>query len=223
MLTKRTSENGRIYVPIAELMQWEKNPRSHTEEGLHRLVRQIARLGQFKDVIVSPEGTLIGGNKRLLAIDYVNTNVVKINENGKEREIDRRGQFNEVRITEIAFIKEDLTPEQEAAGQEPRWRAVIDGTDQVDVNGQPEWFGSPEQIMVEYGLADNDEIGEYDKRALRLLIQPHTKLMPQKTYGLKLGPSVDLNAFRVGQRDSAPKQKSEVECPDCHKRFIPNI
>jgi ParB-like nuclease family protein len=222
MLTKRTAENGRIYVPLAELMQWEKNPRNHTQEGLMRLVRQIARLGQFKDVIVSPEGSLIGGNKRLLALNHVNTNVVKITDaNDKERDIDRRGQFNEIRITEISFIKEELTPEQVAAGQESRWRAVIDGVEQKDVNGNPEWFGSPEQIMIEYGLADNDEIGEWDKRALRVLLQPHAKLMPQKTFGLKMGPSVDMNAFRVGQREKAPHQKTEVECPDCHKKFIP--
>jgi hypothetical protein len=223
MLTKRTAENGRIYVPISELMQWEKNPRSHTDEALMRLVREIARLGQFKDVIVSPDGKLIGGNKRLLGFDYVNRNVIKITDgNGKEREIDRRGQFNEVRITEIEFIQEELTPEQVAAGDQPRFRANIDGVEQRDNSGNYEWFASPEQIMVEYGLADNDEVGEWDKRALRLLVQPHAKLMPQKTFGIKLGPSTDLNSFRIGARDNSPKQKSPVECPNCHTEFTPS-
>lgn len=209
-MQKRTAENGRIYVPLKDLMQWEKNPRSHTEENLQRLVKQIARLGQFKPVIISLEGKAIGGNKRLLALDFVNKNIVSITDpNGKEREIDRRNQFNEVWITEIAFT-------EEATDGEPRFRAIIDGVE------EQEWFASIEQIMIEYGLADNDEIGEWDKKALRLLIQPHAAYIPQKSYALKLGPSVSLNSFRLGKKDNAPKQKQEVQCPNCHNIFTPD-
>lgn len=207
-MNKRIADNGKYYAPLSELMQWEKNPRSHTEENLNRLIQQIARLGQFKPVILSPEGKAIGGNKRLLALDFVNRNVVKVTDkNGTEREIDRRGQFNDVWITEIAFT-------EEATEATPRYRAIIDGVE------EQEWFGSIEQIMIEYGLADNDEIGVWDKKALKLLIAPHKELLPMQNYKLQMKDPVSLQEFITPQKKEK-KPKEEIECPACHHKFIP--
>jgi len=54
--------------PISELKSWENNPRSIDKENFGRLRKQIQRLGQFKPLIITSDGTVIGGNMRLEAM-----------------------------------------------------------------------------------------------------------------------------------------------------------
>lgn len=53
---------------VSDLHQWEKNPRSMTQEGKERLEAQLS-LGQFKPLIVTKDETgkfvVLGGNMRL--------------------------------------------------------------------------------------------------------------------------------------------------------------
>lgn len=58
-------------LPIADLELWDKNPRAITREGLERLKRQITYFGQYKPLVVKPEGdkfVVLGGNMRLVAM-----------------------------------------------------------------------------------------------------------------------------------------------------------
>lgn len=57
--------NGRTYAPISQLRNWEKNPRGITRANFERLKRQIIKLGEYKPLIVTEEGTVLGGNMRL--------------------------------------------------------------------------------------------------------------------------------------------------------------
>jgi len=57
----------REYKDISELKEWDKNPRSINAEGLERLKKQITKLGQYKPLIITADGTVIGGNMRLKA------------------------------------------------------------------------------------------------------------------------------------------------------------
>lgn len=58
---KQTTKN------IDELHNWEKNPRSISEKGFERLKKQIQTLGMYKPLLVTEDGTVLGGNMRLRA------------------------------------------------------------------------------------------------------------------------------------------------------------
>jgi DNA modification methylase len=62
------TKDGKQYAKIAELHEWEKNPRSITAEGMDRLTYQIKRLGQHSPLIVKEDGTVMSGNMRLKAM-----------------------------------------------------------------------------------------------------------------------------------------------------------
>lgn len=56
------------YWPLDKLHNWENNPRTITKEGLERLKKQIQKHGQYKPLIITEDGTVIGGNMRLRAM-----------------------------------------------------------------------------------------------------------------------------------------------------------
>ena len=59
--------SDKLYWSIDKLKGWDKNPRSIKKEDFERLKRQITKLGQYKPVLVTPEGEVLGGNMRLKA------------------------------------------------------------------------------------------------------------------------------------------------------------
>jgi ParB family chromosome partitioning protein len=55
------------YRKLSELKEWDKNPRSIKPKDFERLKKQITKLGQYKPILITPEGEVIGGNMRLKA------------------------------------------------------------------------------------------------------------------------------------------------------------
>lgn len=56
------------YRDISTLHNWEHNPRSMTKDGLERLIKQIKKLGVYKPLLITEDGTVLGGNMRLQAL-----------------------------------------------------------------------------------------------------------------------------------------------------------
>lgn len=56
------------YRKINELRNWSDNPRSIKPERFQELKNRITRFGQFKPVIITPDGEVLGGNMRLKAM-----------------------------------------------------------------------------------------------------------------------------------------------------------
>ena len=52
---------------ISELREWDKNPRSIKRVDFERLKTQIKKLGQYKPLLITEDGEVIGGNMRLKA------------------------------------------------------------------------------------------------------------------------------------------------------------
>lgn len=52
---------------IRALHSWEKNPKTLSKSEFIRLKKQIQRLGVYKPLIVTEDGTVLGGNSRLKA------------------------------------------------------------------------------------------------------------------------------------------------------------
>lgn len=55
------------YRKLSTLKNWERNPRSIKEKDFKRLVKQIEHLGEYKPLIITEDGTVLGGNMRLRA------------------------------------------------------------------------------------------------------------------------------------------------------------
>lgn len=60
-------QNGKDYRPITDLHEWKDNPRSITKSGFERLKKQIQKLGQYKPLLITSDGEVLGGNMRLKA------------------------------------------------------------------------------------------------------------------------------------------------------------
>jgi len=55
------------YRKLSTLKNWDRNPRTIDKKDFERLKKQIQKLGQYKPLIITPEGVVIGGNMRLRA------------------------------------------------------------------------------------------------------------------------------------------------------------
>ena len=98
-------------VEISTLTEFDKNPRNITEEGMKRLKKQIQKLGQYKPLVVTPEGVILGGNMRFralteLGIEKVWVSVVKPKDKNEMLEItfsdnDRAGFYDEEMLEKL--------------------------------------------------------------------------------------------------------------------------
>jgi hypothetical protein len=67
-MVKITEKDGKQFANIDELFRWEKNPKIVLREDFDRLKKHIQKFGQFKPIIITPDGEVIGGNSRLEAL-----------------------------------------------------------------------------------------------------------------------------------------------------------
>lgn len=65
MSNEQYSESA--YWPLSKLSLWERNPRSIKEDRFKELKERLKRQGQIKPLLVTKDGTVIGGNMRLRA------------------------------------------------------------------------------------------------------------------------------------------------------------
>jgi len=55
------------YRKLSSLKNWDKNPRSIDKKNFERLKKQITKLGEYKPLLITDDGTVVGGNMRLKA------------------------------------------------------------------------------------------------------------------------------------------------------------
>jgi len=60
-------ETKNEYREVESLKFWDKNPRKIKKEDFERLKNQILSLGQYKPLLITEDGVVIGGNMRLRA------------------------------------------------------------------------------------------------------------------------------------------------------------
>jgi hypothetical protein len=59
--------DGKTFAPLDQLTNWSKNPRELKRTELDRLKKQIKKLGEYKSLLVTDDGTVLGGNSRIKA------------------------------------------------------------------------------------------------------------------------------------------------------------
>ena len=199
----RFIENGHCYTNIRHLTPWEKNPRDIREEDFERLKAQLVDFGQYKAILATKDGTIVGGNMRYRAMAWLNENVfTRTLPDGTTQTYDLRGQFNNVWVTELNFEYEPAV-----AGQMAVVHAVIDG------KVQQRAFSSAEHVMIEYALSDNDNVGRYNNEALAMLVHEYEPLIPQDMFKIEVAAPVPLetilNDFRPDGTDPTEEELPE--------------
>jgi hypothetical protein len=53
---------------VADLINWDENPRIITKAEHERLKRQIKNLGLYKALLINQQNIVLGGNQRLRAL-----------------------------------------------------------------------------------------------------------------------------------------------------------
>lgn len=109
----QTISTGEIR-PIDTIKQWEKNPRHIGPEDFERLKAQIKKLGIYKPLLITPDGTILGGNMRYQALLELGQKEVWVSivEPKNEAEMleyalsdnDRAGSYDKQKLAEMATI-----------------------------------------------------------------------------------------------------------------------
>jgi len=104
-------EGGKTYADVADLELWDDNPREVNDADLERLRKHLEAHGQFKPLIVTGDGTVIGGNQRLKTMremgrEEAYVSVVDPEDEDEMMEIamadnDRAGSYDEERVAEL--------------------------------------------------------------------------------------------------------------------------
>lgn len=63
-MIKTNIVDGKEYASVEDLYRWSKNPKIVLKEDFERLKRHITKFGQFKPLVITPDGEVIGGNSR---------------------------------------------------------------------------------------------------------------------------------------------------------------
>jgi len=153
--------------PIKDLHNWDKNPRGVKKDDFERLKRLITKLGIFKPFIITEDGTVLGGNMRLLAtkeliaegkLDITEVPVVVVDAPTEERKIefaladnDRVGYYEDQALAElVAGIDIDLGDYKVDLGQPISLAKLLEqfGPDIVE-DEVPEVSGEPESRLGE--------------------------------------------------------------------------
>ena len=139
------------YRSISSLREWDKNPRSIKSKDFQRLKKQIQKLGQYKPLIITPDGEVIGGNMRLkayreLGIKEVWVSVVEPKDENEKLEYalsdnDRAGFYDEDLLA-------NLMPEFE-----------IDWADYAVDLKEPQNLG---ELLSQFGEVEEDEAPAVD-------------------------------------------------------------
>lgn len=135
---------------LSTLKGWDKNPRSIKEKDFDRLKKQIYNLGQYKPLLITEDGTVLGGNMRLraykaLEIEEVWVSVVTAETEEKRLEYalsdnDRAGFYDDDLLANLIPNYPEFTWEDYAVDlKEPQnLQDLIDKYTSVEEDGMPE-------------------------------------------------------------------------------------
>jgi DNA modification methylase len=104
-------EESKTFWTIDKLFHWSKNPRSIQPEDKERLIKQITDLGQYKPLIITKDGEILGGNMRFdvyqeLGIKDVWVSIVNAETEADKvkyalSDNDRAGQYEEQQLAKL--------------------------------------------------------------------------------------------------------------------------
>lgn len=108
----------KLFWDISKLKNWDKNPRGIKAEDFERLKKQIKKLGQYKPLLITQDGTVLGGNMRLKAyqalgvkdiwVSIVIARTDKVKLEYALSDNDRAGYYEEDKLAELMYSLPDF-------------------------------------------------------------------------------------------------------------------
>lgn len=157
------SNHDKLYTKLANLKPWDKNPRSIKELDFERLKKQILKLSQYKPNLVTDDGTVLGGNMRTRAYQYI---LKEYKTDGVDAMSKRYG------------LPKDRIEEVVADIERGIWISVVDAKTDAE--------------KMEYALSDNDRAGFYDDDMLAN-IMPEFEDVDWSNYAIDLHPPIPID------------------------------
>lgn len=110
--------DGKTFTHIENLTNWEKNPRGIMEDDFENLKKSIVKRGQFRPLIITEDGVVLGGNMRLkaylvLGVRDVWISIVDASNDQKKLEYAladnaRSGYYDEEKLAELIASTPEL-------------------------------------------------------------------------------------------------------------------
>lgn len=182
-MIKIRKTHGKTWTATENLKLWDKNPRIIKEEDFNRLKKQLADLGQYKPLLVTEDGVVVGGNMRFRA--YADLGV------------------KELWVSILSFADIEGKPGVKSV--------LIDGKFQIITGDTPREFQSIEHAMLEYAISDNDHAGKTDTQVLAELANPYMDVVPMENYKIEVYESKPLVDVAESISSPAPEVREDSE------------
>ena len=105
--------DNKLLLPISSLKNWDKNPRAIKKDKFEILKKRIKKYGQFKPVLATEDGEVLGGNMRLramreLGVEHVWVSIISPKSEAEKIEIaladnEEMGFYEEDKLAELVF------------------------------------------------------------------------------------------------------------------------
>jgi hypothetical protein len=174
---------------IADLKNWENNPRSILEEDFKRLKEQITRHGVYKTLLVNQDNIVLGGNMRLrafkdLGITEVMCGIVETANEGEMLEYalsdnDQAGVTDDLKLAEVYHLHPIDTKLYKIQSNTLRpLETIINPVDPATLGGETDADGNPMDEALDTYLNGNVKqiVLYYDNEAYGKVIEMLNKL-----------------------------------------------
>ncbi len=174
---------------VADLKNWENNPRSILEEDFKRLKTQIEKHGVYKTLLVNQDNIVLGGNMRLrafkdLGIKEVMCGIVQTDNEGEMLEYalsdnDQAGVTDDLKLAEVYHLHPIDTKLYKIQSNTLRpLESIINPIDPATLGGGVDADGNPMDEALDTYLNGNVKqiVLYYDNEAYGQVIEMLNKL-----------------------------------------------
>lgn len=200
---------------IADLKNWENNPRSILEEDFKRLKAQITKHGVYKTLLVNQDNIVLGGNMRLrafkdLGITEVMCGIVETTDEGQMLEFalsdnDQAGVTDDLKLAEVYHLHPIDTKLYKIQANTLRpLESIINPVDPATLGGGTDADGNPMDEALDTYL--NGSVKQivlyYDNEAYGVVMEMLNKL--SKSWGVENNTEIVTRAIKEAyERDTA--------------------
>jgi ParB-like chromosome segregation protein Spo0J len=149
-----------MHWPIDKLKEWRENPRTIGSDEYELLKKKIKRWGQFKPLVVTEDGMVLGGNMRLKAFKEMGITEVWV---------------SVVKPKDRAEMIEIALADNELSGQwnERALKDLIMDFPEIELSDYKFNFGIPQSLAKITGIKETDLPSARDSLTEKEMICPH--------------------------------------------------
>lgn len=197
LITRDQLKAKRTLVPIEELKPWTKNPRAIEKTDYKRLKERCAGI-QFKPLLVMSDGTVLGGNMRLLAYDDLGKKMIWVS----------IIEFEDYAGGIVAYINGEMDIKEDGTAR--MFTTIEDGMVHYAITDNEEFGKYVDQELAELIQPLDLNLQDYKVNLGALKTLEDVKL--------NFGPS-PLEVLPETEEPKKEDKKKTIKCPNCAWEF----